>query len=462
MAPQTPTTFPPNFVWGVASSSYQIEGAAHEDGRGESIWDTFCRKEGAIWQGQTGDVACDHYHRYKEDVALIKEIGARAYRLSIAWPRVMPDGTGRINDKGLDFYSRLIDELIANNITPYVTLFHWDYPQALFERGNWLQRESADWFSDYVAVVTDHLSDRVQHWMTLNEPQVFIKFGHGDGHNAPGLKLPLRDQLQIAHHVLLAHGKAVQVIRARAKTKPIVGWAPVCVVKYPHTASPQDIEAARRATCGVTVPDLWNNTWFNDPIFKGHYPEDGLKLYGDAVPRFDTADFDTIRQPLDFLGLNIYEGQPVRADPTGRAVNCDRPIGHPLTAFRWPVEPESLCWGPRFMNERYNIPIYITENGLSNVDWVSLDGNVHDPQRIDFTHRYLLALRRAAHDGVDIRGYFHWSLMDNFEWASGYKERFGLVFVDYPTQKRILKDSAHWYRSVIESNGSGTGLPPGA
>jgi beta-glucosidase len=453
MSSDPPTPFPPNFVWGVASSSYQIEGAAQEDGRADSIWDTFCRKDGAIWQSQSGDIACDHYRRYKEDVSLIKQIGARAYRLSIAWPRVMPEGTDRINEKGLDFYSRLIDELLANNITPYVTLFHWDYPQSLFDRGGWQVRESADWFAQYVGAVIDRLSDRVSHWMTLNEPQVFIKFGHGDGHNAPGLKLPLKDQLTIAHHVLLAHGKAAQVIRARARTKPQVGWAPVCVVKYPRSTSPSDIEAARGATCGVTNPDLWNNTWFNDPIFKGRYPEDGLKLYGKDVPRFDSADLDTIRQPLDFLGLNIYEGQPVRAE-NGRAVACDRPIGHALTAFRWPVEPESLYWGPRFMHERYNVPIYITENGLSNVDWVSLDGKVHDPQRIDFTHRYLLAFRRAAADGVDIRGYFHWSLMDNFEWASGYKERFGLVFVDYPTQMRVLKDSAHWYRGVIESNGA--------
>jgi beta-glucosidase len=446
------TTFPPDFTWGVAAAAYQIEGAAHEDGRGESVWDVFCRKPGAVWSGHSGEVACDHYHRYREDVGLIKQIGARAYRLSVSWPRILPEGIGTPSQKGLDFYDRLVDQLVANNITPFVTLFHWDYPQALFERGGWQVRESADWFADYVGVVIDRLSDRVTHWMTLNEPQVFIKFGHGDGHNAPGLTLPLKDQLQIAHHVLLAHGRAVQTIRSRARLKPQVGWAPVCVVKYPQR--PRDVDAARAATCSVVQRDLWNNSWFNDPIFRGEYPAEGLATYGADVPRFDAADLKIIHQPLDFLGLNIYEGQPVRAGEDGRAVACERPIGHPLTAFRWPVEPESLYWGPRFMHERYDVPIYITENGLSNVDWVSLDGKVHDPQRIDFTQRYLQALRRACNDGADVRGYFHWSLLDNFEWSQGYKERFGLVFVDYPTQDRILKDSAHWYRGVIESNGA--------
>jgi beta-glucosidase len=452
--PPTPNTFPPDFTWGVAAAAYQIEGAAHEDGRGDSIWDTYCRTPGKVWSNQSGEVACDHYHRYKEDVGLIRQIGAKAYRLSISWPRVIPQGAGAVNEKGLAFYDRLIDQLLANGITPYVTLFHWDYPQALFDKGGWQNRDSVQWFADYVALVIDRLSDRVTHWMTLNEPQVFIKFGHGDAHNAPGLKLPLKDQLQIAHHVLLAHGRAVQTIRARAKTKPRVGWAPVCVVRYPATDDPKDIKAARRATCGVTQPDLWNNAWFNDPIFKGEYPAEGLATYADNVPRFDPNDLKEINQPLDFLGINIYEGQPVRAGEDGRAVNCDRPVGHPLTAFRWPVEPASLRWGPRFMHERYQVPIYITENGLSNVDWISLDGKVHDPQRIDFTHRYLLQLREAITDGADIHGYFHWSLMDNFEWSQGYKERFGLVYVDYPTQRRILKDSAHWYRGVIESDGA--------
>jgi beta-glucosidase len=442
--------FPDNFVWGVAASAYQIEGGAKEGGRADSIWDTFCRVKGNVWMDQTGDTACDHYHRWQEDLDLISQIGARAYRLSIAWPRVLPNG--RLNQQGLDFYSRLIDGLLARNIEPWVTLFHWDFPQSLYVQGGWLNRDSANWFADYTATVVDALSDRVTNWITLNEPQVFIKFGHGDGINAPGLKLPLKDQLLAGHHALLAHGRSVQTIRACAKKPATIGIAPVCVVRYPQT--PADLAAARRATCEVTQPDAWNNAWWFDPVVKGHYPESGLRVCADAAPHPRPGDMELIRQPIDFLGINIYEGQPITTGPSGEPLFAPRPVGHPLTAFRWPVEPESLYWGPRFMHERYQLPIYITENGLSNVDWVSLDGKVHDPQRTDFTHRYLLALRRAARDGADIRGYFHWSLMDNFEWAAGYKERFGLIHVDFETQQRTLKDSAHWYRSVIESNGA--------
>jgi beta-glucosidase len=446
--------FPSDFVWGVAASAYQIEGATRADGRADSIWDTFCRQPGAIWSGQTGDIACDHYARMPADVALMQELGVRAYRFSIAWPRIMPEGTGRVLRAGVDFYSRLVDHLLAANITPFATLFHWDYPQALSDRGGWLSRESADWFAEYTAVVIDALSDRVVHWMTLNEPQVFLKFGHADGINAPGLKLPLREQLLATHHALLAHGKAVQVIRACARRKVHVGYAPVCVVKYPASTSERDIAAARALTNGFPDRTLWNNAWFNDPVFLGRYPEEGLKHFAPDVPDFNPADLREIHQPLDFLGLNIYEGQPVRAGDDGVAIPVERAVGHPTTAFRWPVEPQSLHWGPRFMHERYNIPIYITENGLSNIDWVSLDGKVHDPQRIDFTRRYLLALRDAIDAGVDIRGYFHWSFMDNFEWAAGYKERFGLVHVDFTTQARVPKDSAYWYRRVMHTNGA--------
>lgn len=446
--------FPGGFVWGAATSAYQIEGAASIDGRGRSIWDDFCRVKGAVWSDQSGEIACDHYHRVAEDVALMQRIGLKAYRFSVAWPRVLPEGRGAINRKGLDFYSRLVDELLRAGITPYATLFHWDYPSTLLRRGGWLNRQSAEWFADYVRAVVESLSDRVRHWMTLNEPQVFLKFGHGDGINAPGLRLSLAEQLLAAHHVLLAHGHGVQAIRAHARAPALVGWAPVCVVRYPATRGAADVEAARRATLGSAQRDLWNNSWFNDPVFRGEYPAELRALYGDDAPNVEPGDMEQVRQPLDFLGLNIYEGQPVQAGQDGRAVAVERPPGHALTAFRWPVEPQSLYWGPRFMHERYRLPILITENGVSNVDWISLDGLVHDPQRIDFTRRYLLALRRACEDGVDVRGYFHWSFMDNFEWAAGLRERFGLVFVDYPTQSRVLKDSAHWYRGVIESNGA--------
>lgn len=453
--------FPASFTWGAAASSFQIEGAATTDGRGPSIWDDFCKTPGNIWSNQHAEVACDHYNRMESDVRLMQSMGLRAYRFSIAWPRVIPQGRGEVNAKGLDFYSRLVDRLLAANITPFATLFHWDLPSALHRRGGWLNQGVADWFADYTAVMVDKLSDRVTNWMTLNEPQVFIKFGYGDGVNAPGFKLPLSEQLLATHHALLAHGQSVQIIRARSKRPVKVGWAPVCVVKYPATTSEADVAAARAGTLGSAQRDLWNNSWFNDPVFLGEYPAHLLKLYGNDVPHFDPADMKTIRQPMDFLGVNIYEGQPVRAAANAEGWEpAERAVGHALTAFRWPVEPESLHWGPRFMHERYKVPIYITENGVSSMDWPSMDGKVHDPQRIDFTRRYLLALRRASEAGVDIAGYFHWSLMDNFEWAAGYRERFGLVYVDYPTQQRIPKDSAMWYKRVIETNGSALDADP--
>jgi beta-glucosidase len=459
-------SFPANFTWGAASSAYQIEGAWNQDGRGPSIWDTYCHAvptEGGpgynplkpnVYQGHTGDVACDHYNRYKEDVGIMKSIGLKAYRFSIAWTRVIPDGTGPVNAKGLDFYDRLVNELLASGITPYATLFHWDYPEALFRRGGWLNRESVKWFSDYTQVVADRLGDRVKNWMTLNEPQVFLQFGHADAHNAPGLRLPTRELLVACHHALMSHGAAVQVLRARCKGVQSIGFAPVCVTKYPATDSAQDQKAAIDTMGSVTERNIWNNTWYADAIVKGHYPEDGVKLFGADSPTPQAGDMELISQKIDFIGVNIYEGTPMRMGASGKPEAAERAPTHPTTAFRWPVEPKSLHWGPRFTYERYKLPVYITENGMSGIDWVSMDGKVHDPQRIDFTRRYLLELRNAIRAGSDIRGYFHWSILDNFEWSQGYKERFGLVHVDYTTQKRTPKDSAHWYSKVIASNGA--------
>lgn len=446
--------FAKDFVWGAAAASYQIEGAAYEDGKGLSVWDMFCKKPGAIWSGHSGDVACDHYHRYKEDVALMKEIGLHAYRLSVSWPRVIPEGTGGANSKGLGFYDRLIDELLAANITPYVTLFHWDYPNELYCRGGWLNPDSSDWFTDYAKVVVDKLSDRVKHWITLNEPQCFIGLGHQNGILAPGDKLPFAQVLRAGHNALLAHGKAVQAIRAHSKADSRVSYAPVGMVRIPGTNRPEDIQAARQEMFSVTAKDCWNNTWWMDPVFLGRYPEDGLKFFGEDVPEIRDGDMETICQPLDFFGINIYSGQKVCAGKEGQPEEVSLPVGHAQTAFRWPVTPDSLYWGPKFFWERYTLPIIITENGMSNVDWISLDGKVYDPQRIDFLTRYLLELQRACEDGVDIRGYFLWSIMDNFEWTEGYKERFGIIYVDYPTQRRTLKDSACWYKDVVASNGA--------
>lgn len=448
-------SFPDNFVWGAAAASYQIEGGAYEDGKGLSVWDMMCRQQGRVYAGHTGDVAIDHYHRYKEDVVLMKQMGLMAYRLSISWPRVLPEGVGPVNEAGLDFYDRLVDELVAADIVPYVTLFHWDFPHALYCRGGWLNPQSPEWFAEYAEVVVDKLSDRVKHWMTLNEPQCFIGLGLLDGIHAPGDKLGLEEVLLAGHHTLLAHGRSVQVIRARAKLESSIGYAPTGSPVMPVDETDKDnVEQARKAMFAVKNRNCWNISWWSDPVILGHYPEDGLSTYGSAAPKFKDSDFDIMCQPLDFYGTNIYNGWTIGRNEQGRFRQVDRSQGNPICANKWPVTPEALYWGARFYHERYGLPIIITENGLSNQDWVSLDGKVHDPQRIDFTKRYLLEFKRAGEEGIPIEGYFHWSVFDNFEWAEGYKERFGMVYVDYQTQERILKDSAHWYRTVIESNGA--------
>lgn len=457
--------FPENFAWGVAAAAYQIEGAAEADGKGASVWDMFCKQPGKVLDGHSGDVACDHYRRYREDVAMMKNLGVRNYRFSISWPRVMPEGTGAVNQAGLDFYDRLVDELLAAGIRPWATLFHWDFPHALFCRGGWLNRDSADWFADYTRVMVDRLSDRVENWMTLNEPQCFIGFGHATGTNAPGLKLGTAECLRAGHHVLLAHGKAVQVLRSHAVKPATIGWAPVGVVSLPQDPA-RDVDAARRAMFSVRggdsqsmgmPPNIWSNTWWGDPVVFGNYPEDGIVAAGAAMPEILPGDMETISQPIDFYGANIYSGTLYKAGVNGEPERVPHASSTPLSAFKWAIIPESLRWGPRFLHERYKLPVIVTENGISLSDWVALDGKVHDPQRIDFLTRYLGELRRAIADGADVRGYFHWSIMDNFEWAEGYKQRFGLVHVDYGTQVRTPKDSAWWYRDFTASNGSFAG-----
>lgn len=452
--------FPADFVWGAASSSYQIEGAAFEDGKGLSVWDIFCQRPGVIWNGQSGEVACDHYHRWEEDLALMRQLGLKAYRFSISWPRLMPEGVGRVNSKGLDFYNRLVDGLLQAGITPYATLFHWDYPYELYCRGGWLNRDSPDWFAGYAHRVVEALSDRVRHWITLNEPQCFIGLGHLEGRHAPGDRMGLAQTLRAGHHALLAHGKAVQAIRAAARTAPQVGLAPVGQVRIPASERPEDVEAARLATFSVEQRNCWNNTWWLDPVFLGSYPQDGWQLYGKDVPEIGAGDMEIIRQPLDFFGMNTYHGQVVRRGEKGGIEYLAFDAGQPYTAFRWPVTPSVLYWGPKFFWERYRLPVIVTENGMSNVDWISLDGEVHDPQRIDYLQRHLMALSRACREGVPVQGYFHWSLTDNFEWAEGFKERFGLIHVDYRSQARRLKDSARWYREVIATNGAAISAHP--
>lgn len=446
-------TFPKDFIWGVASSSYQIEGGAHADGRGLSIWDQFSKWPGKVYGGNTGDVSTDHYHRYADDVALMADFKVQAYRFSVSWPRVLPNGTGEVNAAGLGFYDRLVDTLLQYNIQPWLNIFHWDYPYELYCKGGWLNPSSPDWFAEYTGVLVDRLSDRVSHWMTINEPQVFIETAYHLGEHAPGLKLDIPDLLRMTHNTLLAHGKSVQVIRARARTAPKVMAAPVGITAFPDSHDPIDVEAARQTTFRVDGHHLWNNSWYMDPMFLGNYPDDGLRAYGKHVPSFPANDMETIHQPLDFFGFNNYHGDRVRMDDEGKVEFVKGPDGPPLTTMGWRVTPEALYWGPKFFYERYQLPILITENGMAGTDWVHLDGKVHDPARIDFMHRYLQQYKRASQDGVDCRGYFAWTFLDNFEWGFGYSQRFGLIYTDFKTLQRTPKDSAYWYRQVIETNG---------
>ena len=449
-------SFRDGFLWGVSTSSYQVEGAAREDGKGLSIWDVFCRKPGAVRDGHTGDVACDHYRRYGEDVALARSLGVNAMRFSLSWPRVLPDGVGAVNVAGLDFYERLVDELLRAGVRPFLALYHWDLPWALHLRGGWLNRDIAEWFADYARVVVDRLSDRVTDWITFVEPAAFLNAGYGSGQHAPGTPVGRRGLLLTSHHVALAHGRATQVIRRHARRPPRVSLSHVGACCLPATDRPEDIEAARLATAGVPgLTDPMTNAWLLDPIYLGAYPEADLASYGDDAPAVTDADLREIHQRPDFFALNYYNARHVRRGDDGRPalVKRDPPPGH-RTAFGWTMEPEGLYWLPRFHHARYGVPIVVTENGMANLDWPSTDGAVHDPQRIDFHRRHLLALRRAAAEGAPVEGYFVWSLLDNFEWAEGYHKRFGLVYVDFDTQLRIPKDSARWYARVAASNGA--------
>lgn len=447
--------FKKDFVWGAATSAYQVEGGAFEDGKGLSVWDEFCPQEGRVFGGHTGNVACDHYHRYKEDVALMARMGLKAYRFSIAWTRILPDGCGRVEEKGVRFYRDLVAELKKHGITPYATLYHWDYPVALMRQGGWLNPESPAWFEEYTRVVAEQLGDCIENFITFNEPEMMFGNTFVTPNLAPGVRMAEGDVIRMIHNMLLAHGRAVKVLR---QTIPGVRvGATLCSdPAIPDSDDPACVEAARTFyfKAGETIEQLsFGLSWYSDPIMLGSYPTDGLERFGKYLPEGWQADLATICQPLDCYGHNIYSGAPVTLDETGRAVPRARPAGYPKNALGWAIDPESLYWGPRFLYERYKVPIVITENGLSCHDVISLDGKVHDPNRIDYLHRYLLQLRRAAADGIDVMGYFQWSLLDNFEWAKGYDERFGLVYVDYETLKRTRKDSSYWYQKVIETNG---------
>lgn len=449
-------SFPKGFVWGVAAASYQIEGAAGVDGRGPSVWDPFARRAGAVANSEHPETGCDQYHRYREDAALIGDLGAKVYRTSVSWPRVMPDGAGDVNDKGLAYYDRLVDALLERGVTPWLTLFHWDYPLALQRRGGWLHPDSPRWFEDYARVVVERLSDRVTHWMTINEPQVFISAGHLMGVHPPSLRLERGDVLRAIHHTLLAHGRCVGAIREVAKRPPVIGWASATRTYIPASDGPADIEAARKRTFTVTDHGEWtfNDGLYCDPILKGRYPEEMHALFGSDMPRAGAEDMRTISAKTDFLGINVYWGFPVRHVEGSPAQDVPKPWGPPMTMLHWPVTPSVMEWSMRFLHERYGVPMYITENGCAGMDWVHADGRVHDAHRIDFLARYLRGLRRAIRAGADVRGYLHWSVMDNFEWSEGFRQRFGLIHVDIATGTRTPKDSYAWYRSVIASHGA--------
>lgn len=447
--------FRDDFVWGVASSAYQVEGRDPEDGCGKNIWDTFT-EEGRILDGKNAYTACDHMHRYKEDYKLMKLLGIKAYRFSMSWARILPEGTGKVNEKAIAMYRDMILSMKENGIEPYITMYHWEFPQALQDKGGWLNEDVIQWFGEYAKVVAENFSDICEYFITLNEPECFVGLGHLSGVHAPGLKLPYRDVFQIAHNALRAHGQAVINLRKYACRPIKVGYAPTCGMAYPATDSPEDIEAARKTLFGFHQPMdnwTWNVAWFNDPVFLGRYPEEGLKKFAEYLPEITDEDMKLISQPLDFMGQNIYNGYMMRQGEDGEPEYVDREAGAAKTAAGWPVTPECFYYGVKFLYERYHLPLYITENGMSCHDDVSLDGRVHDPNRQNFLDLYISALQRANDDGADVRGYFLWTFLDNFEWDKGYTERFGIVYVDFKTQKRIVKDSAFWYQKIIESNG---------
>ncbi|GGS59184.1 beta-glucosidase [Planobispora rosea] len=429
------------FLWGTATASYQIEGGVAEDGRGPSIWDTFAHEPGRVRDGHTGDVACDHYHRWPEDIALMADLGVGSYRFSIAWPRIQPGGRGPVNQAGLDFYDRLVDGLRDKGIVPAATLFHWDLPQALQDEGGWLARDTAARFADYAALVAERLADRVPMWITLNEPFVHMAFGYATGVHAPGLAL-LSDALPVAHHQLLGHGLAVAALRAHGAEQVLI--TNNCTPVWPASADPADLAAAE-------AYDILHNRLFNDPVLLGSYPD--LTAYGTALDCVRDGDLDLISAPLDGLGINYYNPTRIAA-PTGDGLPfTDAGItGYPVTAFGWPVVPDGLRELLSGLKARYGAalpPVYITENGCSQPDEPGPGGTVDDQDRIAYLDGHIEAVRQAVAEGVDVRGYYVWSLLDNFEWAEGYHQRFGLVHVDFATGERTPKASYHWFREHI-------------
>lgn len=448
-APRATRIFPQGFLWGSATASYQVEGAVREDGRGPSIWDTFSHLPGAIAGGDTGDVSTDYYHRYKQDIALMKQLGLQSYRFSVAWSRIFPTGQGAPNPNGLDFYNRVVDELLANGIQPFCTLYHWDLPQALQDNGGWENRDTAQAFADYAGYVTHALSDRVHRFMTMNEIRSFVELGYQQGIHAPGLKLSRARVAQLNHYAVLGHGLAVQSIRAAARPGTLVGIADNVQAATPLIETPTDIAAATRAM-------REQNAQYLTVICEGRYTDHYLRSLGADAPKFTGEELKIISSSLDFIGLNIYQPTYVRADESELGYAVVTPPGsfpHMYSPWLY-VGPEAIYWATRLVNQLWSPrEIFITENGASSSDLVQSDGLVVDSDRIMYLRNYIGQLYRAVVEGVPVKGYFVWSLLDNFEWADGYSKRFGIVYVDYPTQRRIPKMSAAFYRDLIARGG---------
>lgn len=445
--PRRRITFPKNFLWGAATSAYQIEGSPLADGAGPSFWQRFSHTPGLMTNGDTGDVACDHYNRYREDVALMRDLGFTSYRFSISWSRILPEGTGRVNEAGLDFYRRLTDALLESGIRPMATLYHWDLPEALDNRGGWLNRDIADWFAEYATTAYRALDDRVEFWATLNEPWVVVDGGYLHGALAPGHKNLFEAPLA-AHNLLRAHGRAVQAYRAVGKHE--VGIVLNLEPKVPASQSAEDLAANERA-------DAYMNRQYLDPLFRGAYPPEMSEMFGEAWPEFPASDFDDIQAPIDFLGINYYKRGVTKADPRVIVERATRvqPEGSIYTQTDWEVWAPSLTDLLVWFRDRYGAtPLYITENGAAFYDPpTAIDGVVDDPLRVHYFREHIAAVGEAIARGVDVRGYFAWSLLDNLEWSHGFTKRFGIIHVDFATQKRTPKKSALFYRDVIRANG---------
>jgi beta-glucosidase len=442
-----PTRFPSGFTWGTATAAAQIEGAAFADGKSASVWDTFSRQPGAVLNGDTLDVACDHYHRFDADFALMRKLGIRNYRMSIAWPRILPDGDGAVNQRGLDFYSRLFDSLQRHGITPWVTMYHWDMPQALEDRGGWRVRGAADAFGRYADTIVRAYGDRVKNWITLNEIFCFTRLGYGSGQKAPGRRENEQVVNQTYHHALLAHGQGVRAVREHGGRGARVGLTDNVIVATPLDLQPATVAAARRAFREENVRVL-------EPLFTGRYGAAYRRITGRDGAKAAPGDLALISQPTDFLGLNLYTGIFVRAGRGGRPERLAFPASYPVTDCKWLyLMPQVLYWGPRFVTDLYGKrPLYITENGAGYDEVVPAGGQVHDLHRIECVRNNLLQLRHAIADGVPVKGYFLWSFLDNYEWEDGYQRRFGLVHNDFATQRRTPKLSAEWYARVVKGN----------